>query len=76
LDDGHKDVEVSGSGEFIVADCGARKIRVLSADGSSELRHWQVAGEDDTLYSPTSLAACGDTLFVLGMHSPVIAVFK
>ena len=46
-DSGSNDVEITPSGEVIVADCNANRVCVFSADGRTLLRTWGREGTTD-----------------------------
>ena len=66
VSDWNKDVVIAPSGEVIVADYGAHRVCVFSADGRTLLRTWGTEGTADGQFDyPTALALIGSKLFVL-----------
>lgn len=77
VSDGYKDVEIAPNGEIVVADYGAHRICVFSADGHTLLRTWGATGVGAGQFkSPTALALIGKNVFVLDRFSARVQVFE
>ena len=74
---GYKDVVLSSSYEYVVADHNNHRVCVFSADGSQLVRSWGTEGTGDGQFSmPTALAVAGSHLYVLDMNSGRVQVFE
>ncbi len=76
LGDGYKDVLLSVSGEYVVADDDNHRVCVLSPDGSELVRSWGVEGAGDGQFEfHTALAAARRHLYVMDAGGNRVQVF-
>lgn len=70
------EVELTPSGDILVADCGRHRVFVYSPDGATVLRAFGGEGVSDGKFKlPVAMAMHGDALYVLDCDSPRVQVF-